>query len=268
MKKLLLFIGILVANFYAKAQVTLEHIYPQNLDYAHFSAVGYKYYYNTNTTLNIYNLNHSVYKIITFPNIPNSSKIGRSVGYVSDSLFNTNTSNIEYVLSTNDSISTNGNQQQTILDDAGNIILRKDSAYVSVVYFTTSGYKMLLNENANINSNSYVYSLPGALPCDECTSNHVLSGMAKYSGNSGTLMNVFPNPNSGMATIKYQLPDGVTKGDIILFNLQGQEINRFTVDKTFDSLNLTTTDIASGTYFYVLRTTSGDVGVKKMVVIK
>jgi hypothetical protein len=50
--------------------------------------------------------------------------------------------------------------------------------------------------------------------------------------------------------------------------MQGKEIKRFKVDKTFDHLLISTSDIPAGTYFFQLQTSNQNSAGKKMVVIK
>ncbi|MGZ4117244.1 MAG: hypothetical protein ACXVPY_07165, partial [Bacteroidia bacterium] len=66
----------------------------------------------------------------------------------------------------------------------------------------------------------------------------------------------------------YTLPDGTTEGEIIFYDIIGNEIKRFKVDRTFTSLLISTADIAAGTYYYQLQTVGNASTAKKMVVIK
>ncbi|HXB41101.1 MAG TPA: T9SS type A sorting domain-containing protein [Bacteroidia bacterium] len=80
--------------------------------------------------------------------------------------------------------------------------------------------------------------------------------------------NPHPNPANDATTIEYKISDGVNQGEIIFYDLQGTEIKRFKVDKTFSSLLISTTDIPAGTYYYQLQTSGNTSAGKKMVVIK
>ncbi len=94
------------------------------------------------------------------------------------------------------------------------------------------------------NTNNPIYGLPGALPCDECLGHILITGIEPVSNNANNYrLNAYPNPTSNSTTIDYNLPDGVNQGEIVFFNLQGIEIKRFKVDKTFTSLFISTNDI-------------------------
>jgi uncharacterized repeat protein (TIGR03803 family) len=91
--------------------------------------------------------------------------------------------------------------------------------------------------------------------------------VSKYTAKDINI-NIYPNPNNGSAKIDYTLPPGVNEGEIVFYNLQGMEVKRFKVDRTFNTLLISTKDIAAGTYYYQLQTSGESSGGKKMVVIK
>ncbi|HXB12806.1 MAG TPA: T9SS type A sorting domain-containing protein [Bacteroidia bacterium] len=296
MKTIFTTISLLFVLMTAKAQITLDHVYGSGnvnsyytiapLRIVHFSSLtlGYKYAIgikkgSNSGTINLYNLNHSLYKSITIPPLTGGINIA-NVYYISDSLFNTNTSTIEYLISYQDTI---GALRLRIFDDLGDTIFSSDSltlgwvfptfTYSEPIFYTPGGYKLILQQNTGFDSATFVYSLPGALPCSECANGNIISaiggGPSNGGGrNSGYLQNPYPNPTSHSTNIKYQLPDGADQGQIVFYNLQGKELKSLTVDRTFDTLNVSTTDLASGTYLYVLKTSQGIVGNKKVVVIR
>lgn len=79
---------------------------------------------------------------------------------------------------------------------------------------------------------------------------------------------VFPNPTSGNATIRYTLPQGETKGEIIIYDIAGAEVERILVTNGNSKIVLDNFALQAGTYFYQLSTSKGIIGAKKMVVIK
>ena len=111
------------------------------------------------------------------------------------------------------------------------------------------------------------------------------NGDAKVFGLSGTLTTAIgeanntlinnnmvsyphPNPSIDVTTIDYKIPNEISQGEIVFYDLQGVEIKRFRVDKTFNSLLISTADIPAGTYFYHLQTSGNISGSKKMVIVK
>ena len=129
---------------------------------------------------------------------------------------------------------------------------------------------MILSHYAGTDSSAFVYSLPGILPCCEC-SDGAFSGLMQNQGNIGNenrLSNPYPNPTTNSTKIDYTLPDSVNEGVIVFYNLQGMEVKRFKVDKTFSTLLVSTADIAAGTYLYQLQTSAVSTEGKKLIKIK
>lgn len=263
-------------TFCANAQITLENIYPSGnitddfLRIVKLSSSGYKYFINDKTTITLYNLNHTVYKTIIFPTLPggvsSSSKV--EVFYLSESLFDTDTSDIEYFVYYRDPSSI---CHSAVLDEYGNLLLSKDSTYLTVnSYFdvnfisnTNKGVKMIIYQ---LSGKANVYSLPGNLTCEECNSGFI--AIPDNNFESGSISNPFPNPSSNQTIIEYVLPQGINKADIVFYNMTGQEIKRYKVTSAFKNINISTQEFSSGTYFYQIQASNGFIAGKKMVVIK
>src|SRR5437868_224249 len=84
-------------SFNISGQIVQESTnYPTGLRFVHLEYSGYKYiYYDIATTqIRIYNLNHSIYKIITVPPQPNAYSI--TIQYVTERLFDNDSTDIEY----------------------------------------------------------------------------------------------------------------------------------------------------------------------------
>lgn len=106
---------------------------------------------------------------------------------------------------------------------------------------------------------------------DICVSTDALTcGITAVSENKNVMESifVFPNPTSGNATITYTLPQGETKGEIIIYDIAGAEVKKVTVTNGNGKIVLDNSALQSGTYFYQLIASKGAVGTKKMVVVK
>jgi len=280
MKKLITTL-LLIASISGYAQITLENTYPtgssyyKNLRLVKLSSSGYKYITSDDSTLILYNLNHTVFRIINIPQIA-GGYYSCWAYYVSEELFNTNPADIEYFLYYSNGTVFNCR----VFDELGTVLLAKDSiggnmanlyGKENFISYTTTGCKMIISNFFTFalpNYEAYVYALPGFLPCQDCTGG-VITGMTTESGNlkSGNITN-YPNPNNGQTTIEYTLPQGTTTADLVFYNMTGQEIKRFKVTDTFHDIVISTADLEAGTYYYQLQTTSGFKAGKKMVVIK
>ena len=276
--KKILFIALIAFGINAKAQIALEYKYQggnaafKYLRLVHFTSAGYKYRIidRYNNVITIYNLNHSIYKTI---NVPTQISKYWDVYYLSDELFNTNPNDIEYIL---------GNYNSNyirIYEETGNLLFSKDSVEVGKfstanigqqIFYTPLGIKMILqNPFLNTDSSASVYSLPGKLSCNDCV-NGSIGGITPYDGNGNeiNISNSYPNPAINSTRIDYTFPSGVNEGEIVFYDLQGKELKRFKVDKTFDHLLISTADIPAGNYFFQLQTSNQASEGKKMVVIK
>ncbi len=279
MKKLIIML-LLIASGSSYAQITLENIYaPGNVpqDYLRLvklSSSGYKYVIYDTSTITLFNLNHTVFKTINIPptgGLLNFQQL--KVYYISEELFNTNPSDVEYFVFYGD---INGIGHSRVYDELGNVLFSKDTTNMSTVMqvggfedfisYTTSGCKMIVYLGNTLTAS--VYSLPGFLPCHDCT-NGVITGIATDNSNlkEGNISN-YPNPAKGETTVEYELPQGITNGDLVFYTIQGQEVKRFKVTNAFNNIIISTAELDAGTYYYQLQTASGFKAGKKMVVVK
>lgn len=273
-----LFIALLAFGMAAKAQITLEHSYANASNYStdldqlmivNFVVSGEKYVRinREGKTIDIYNLNHSLLKSISYAGFPQQPNDQATFLYFSQNLFTTDTKiDFMYVYSTSASV-----ENTQIYNEDGELLFQADSmaALVTVnspqeqlpIYNTTNGTKMILS--CQFNDTARVYSLPGTLSAGIEEANNQL-----IQAQCGRLSNLFPNPSNGAVTLQYQLPEGVQEGELILYNMQGAEVKRYKVDNTFKDVLIDNKQLQAGTYFYQLQTNKGAVGTKKMVVIK
>ncbi|HKR03853.1 MAG TPA: T9SS type A sorting domain-containing protein [Bacteroidia bacterium] len=274
------------------AQINLEASYAPgvNLQMARFSGFGSKYVFITNTydtiadTIRIYNLNHSIFKTIAVPQFP--APYGYSIQYITDALFDTDSTDIDYLIYVQPTTQPGIDSQIKIFEESGNLLLNLDSAGygysfpglnggVSLPVVTTdSGTKFLTWKGMFLGTNgSYqiVYSLPGSLPCDICggnfDNNPVQVNEINMALENFMLGDPYPNPGSSDIKIEYSLPARTTSGEIVFYDIHGNEIKRYKVDHHFNFLTLNVKELSAGTYFYQL-VIDGNISMgKKMVVI-
>jgi hypothetical protein len=249
----------------AQAQFILEHIYDNtsaNLYMVKLDIEGMKYVkrdYN-NLVIELYNLDHSLFKTIPLPSDTNASYLYTL--YISEHLFNCDDDSIDLMFG----FVRSNNWRFWIINESGNVLFYADSLTPVVtvnapqeqlpIYNTPNGTKMILS---NPRSNTTrVYDICGTL-----TENIKPLGVGNVDG-----LSIFPNPSHENTTIDFTLPKGVNTADIVLYNLNGEEIKRYKVDNTFNNLILNNSDLKAGTYLYELVTANGGFGAKRMVVIK
>lgn len=266
--KSLLFILMLTGIL--NAQITLENSYNATTIYGNFSVInlsssGYKYCYANyaNKTVKLYNLNHSIWKTINLP-VPNGYSV-YSVYNVSESLFNTDASievaytSFLYNFTVTPAI---WNYEGKVVNETGtSLVTIPDCQSLSVSNTGPNGWKLIATIDSTNKSSikSFdVYSLVGSLPLITAIHNETPVDM----GSSLT-----PNPSGDRVRIDYNLPPGVTSGEITLFDLNGSELKRYAVDNSFTSLDLNNGDLPSGTYFYKISAGNNST-TKKMIIVK
>jgi len=167
MKKVFFFLFSVFIFFQAVGQITYEATYQHyTYDYPvlkYFNHTSPKWLMVSGSTIYLYNLDHSLYR--QFPNYCGVS----GAQYLSDDLFDTDSSNFEYVCHT-------GNTMKIYRED-GTLLFSRDTAqlggfapmidadFQQSIFPTDSGTKMRVFINHGGYTHSDIYSLPGTLPC-------------------------------------------------------------------------------------------------------
>jgi hypothetical protein len=281
MKKLIFIIFILF-GLNVNAQIILEHTYdsastintigPNGAESSQLMIVKFEIsgerYVRINKwgkKITIYDMNHTLLKTISLAGFPmDFNNQAGDILYFSENLFDLD-SGIEfmYVVSPNSSGYYTG-----IYNDDGSLLF-SDTAAPAIhpnypqqqypIYNTLQGTKMILSYENSMHAK--IFRLPGTLSTAIQEANGQLMQVQGIS-------NPYPNPTNNTTRVDYTLPNGVNQGEIVFYDLQGKEIKRFKVDKTFNSLLISTTDIPAGTYYYQLQTSLQASEGKKMVVVK
>ena len=269
---------LLLLNLTAHAQIVFENTYSNSLPgfgqlgVVNLSASGYKYMISDTAQITLYNLNHSVFRTIQIPAQNDMYYPTFRVLYVSEELFNLNPGDIEFMI-TYQSNSTN-EYRIRVYNEAGNLEFGRDSFLVQTmlgyglqqtgIMYTSSGVKMIITHQVTYAAE--VYSLPGSLPCNEC-SGGVISGIQGQTfSETQKIGDPYPNPTNGTTTIPYELPEGVNTGTLIIYDLLGREVKRYTVTGAFSTLEIQSGELAPGTYQYNLVTSQRIIPGKRIVV--
>ncbi len=249
MRKIILILIISCCWSASSAQITLEQSYASApyIVFTNLQTAGWKYWNYDRWTqeLRIYNMNHSIFKSIATPLAPTDTN--SSVNYVSEGLFDL-TTNVAYSVNLWDG----GISRLRVYDEFGNLLFSRDSFRVQVILNTSSGTKMhLLNASFSNPYPQEIYSLPG-------TVTYFKKPVSVPSA-------VYPNPFSSYLKVGYSLPDGVDRGEVVLYSIKGESLKSYTVDRTFDHLLISTSDLPKGAYIYKLHTSKGVSDGKKLI---
>jgi hypothetical protein len=278
MKKIFLF-AFIAFTLNAKAQFTLEHTYDSaavwntcsgninQLMMVKFEVSG-EHYVKINRcghVMSIYDLSHAFVKNISLAGVPLSPpyNIVDHILYLSENLFDLDPG-IEFMY-----VSDSGGFYTTKIYDENGSVLFTDNGTPLIkpnihlqqypIYNTPAGTKMILSYE---NGQAKVFGLAGTL------STAIQQNNEELMNEQSLISNPHPNPAKQTTTIDYKLPDDISQGEIIFYDLQGAEIKRFKVDKSFNSLLISTVEISAGTYYYQLQTSRGTSDGKKLVVVK
>ena len=293
--QLLLIAIIFFAPGVSRGQFVLEHDYDsssQQLKYVNFRFNGEKYVRTSfprtsgggassviTPEIDIYNLNHSLWKTIPLaglPRNPDNATLSTSYGllYISDGLFNKD-SLVEFLFTTAEQVIINGSSTtrfETYVFNENLELLFRDSiagpwysnlevpqTYLPIVN-TSQGTKMILNGGpSNV---ARVYGLAGLL-----TTVAEPNGSGNSKDDEG-FFKLFPNPSSNQVTVQYQLPADIATAQLVFYDVAGNRVKQFTVDHSFGDLLLSTADLAAGTYYCRVETAKGSLSGKKMIKIE
>lgn len=266
-KKLVILFIMLSACKISFSQVTLDYTYPASStgNSVNFALIEiypgeYKYaFYDMGASnLSLYNLNHTLFQSITIPATFNGNDWFQ-VMYVTRSLFDCDTSNIEYLLNYGFIGAPGGTTPYVkIVRDNGTVLFTETNASaltqgwanlsMGPVYSTPNGAKMDLY---NANWDLKIYSLCGQLPPSYLSGPGNTTGLS--SGNAENFINrVYPNPSKNKITIDYSFPDDVRQAELFLYDANGKETRRLKIGPAFKSVQLDTDGMNAGVYNYVI----------------
>jgi hypothetical protein len=243
----------------AIAQINLEHIvYPQSgigddFYLAQISDTETKYVLcDTNSnTFSLFNMDFSPFLLNVSVPEPFSNFTFQAI-YISRSLFDCDTSNIEYVYES----PTNNTKTFRIVRTDGTILFQKDSAngpfclgsclgfsdIIRPIRNTSNGTKLFLRSGVSGQSAILIYSLCGSL------SNEVFS----FQIQDQKILNIFPNPSNNIISFQFQILDNVIDYELVIYNYESKEIKRIKISKKQNRYDLDVTNFKSGFYFYSL----------------
>lgn len=261
----LIILSSLTIHSFTQITFEFEHtkwiLGPVNLSYS-----GWKYVDLSNLENNeikLLNLDNTLFKdLILPPKISNTAP--SNVFYISETLFDTDPTTIEYFLGyiVNDS-----KFYSRIANEDGEILLEEEDAltfeifttgrYYYSIYETDQGTKMQLyyyNDNGYIKTR--IFSLPGSYPI----------GIEKVDE---TDISIFPNPSNGVNTLRLNPRINLKNGIINIFNSEGTIVKNLKINNNTNEINLDNSDLSSGTYFYqIISHDSFCVYQKKVLIIK
>jgi hypothetical protein len=260
-KNSLLIVLLLFPFFKSDAQITLENTYSSltgqanNIFITNIGSNNYKYvvWDMFGGTFSLYNLDHTPYLLNT-PLAVSDSAHYYQLGYITSTLFDCDSTNIEYALIGN---SPDPSKQFLVYRTDGTLIFSRDSATTAFclgclggsqeilgIINTPFGAKLNLITFVNGHYDFSVYSLCGSLP--ETQSVLDLNPNSSY-------VKVFPNPSSNNIQFQIVSPTNYDEYSLVIFNSQYQIIKSLDIQGTINNVKLNCESFVPGTFLYTLQ---------------
>ena len=213
--------------------------------------------FNSNaTTRTIYNQDLSVFRVLHYPAPPAGMQWG-NMGYITEELFDTDPSTIEFTMSAYSSAGPGDmatfvyreDGTQLFEQDPGSMVSQLGGALASFdpIYTYNGQTYMVVYEHQVMGPPTHIYALPGNLPCMDCYGSPGANGM----GLGGTTVAdpdsrimLYPNPARNSAILEL----GNSKADVVtIWNALGKQVLTLTAG-TGTSITISLSQLAAGFY--------------------
>lgn len=230
-----------------------------------------KYFYadTVTNTFNLYNMDWTPFMTNIHVPIPfNVTNYNYQCLYVTRSLFDCDSSNIEYLYT-----SPNGpsDRKLFVMRTDGTQLLMLDSSFCEYCYGsclggsdlvrpivnTSSGAKMFVIESPS-SSNISIYSLCGKIPND----------VFDFSQRQEMLVRIFPNPTSSTLTFQINPPDNINDYQLVLLDNNAKDVKRQNINSSTDNVTIDVSDLSGGTYYYTICTKDRSYQSGKVIITK
>ena len=239
--------SLLMAGMAMMAQLSLETVYPVSTNICTFEKAGDKYYAMDidNKQCRIYNMDHSVYRTIDLPVTEGYYLF--DIQQISQHIFNQDDLiEFAYIYSKFNPTETSWyySYETRVINENGTEILKVPGAGHTLVLPTQDGGRKFLVYIYDFyvipaTTQTQVYSLPAS----------PLKSEAVY-GSAYRLRNPYPNPATGMINIPVQLPPGVNKGYLQIYDVSGQIIDLREINKSDQTILIPGGILLPGNYIY------------------
>ncbi len=260
--KILTLLFFLVAGRILSAQPVLEHTYPISASICCLEKSGEKYFAMdvTNNQCKIYNLDHSLYRTINL--VVPADHYMYDIQYVSDHTFNLDDLiEFVYIYSKYNPTETSYyySYETRVINENGTELLKIPGAgHTEIVETADDGEKFLVYVydfyQIPAVTQTRVYSLP---------EDPLKSGPIQNRYGPG---NPWPNPSNGILNIPVRIPPGEGPGELILYNIKGQEVMRQAVQGEDELIILPGGTLVPGTYIYKLKSGQAESGGNKITI--
>lgn len=220
------------------------------------------------TSANIYNQDLTVHRVLTIPPPPSGFNYN-GMTYVTEDLFDTDPTTIEYMINASAGFSF---LTFVYREDGTEVFSANGLPNGGLAQYLAGGYDPIVPTPQGpvlhlspmpLADEVRRYLLPGELPCLDCTSMGI-TGMAEEPGDGLDVLS-FPNPAADQVTLEFNLPSDTRSGVLVLFDDQGRSVATRTVDAS-GRIQLNTASFANGMYYWHIITKAGMVPGDRIIV--
>jgi len=255
MKKQTLLLLILLTTFAFRSlgQITYEHTFyrpPTEFFYTDLGNNDFKYVFEDTTGFKLYDPNYNLSMQVVTPIPLWTPPSYYLVAYITKSLFDCDSSNIEYVITSPTYL---GNFY--IYRTDGTLLFQKDSVtgpygttnadgsiWTKPIFKTPTGTKLWLVQNCCTQDSLWVYGLCGELPTI------VQDNMLNES-----FVKVFPNPTSRIINFQITPPNNQEKFKLTIYSSSFQVVDEKNLTERNYQIDLNSHPLSAGTYLFDLR---------------
>ncbi|MDB5283272.1 MAG: hypothetical protein JWO06_2347 [Bacteroidota bacterium] len=274
MKKLLLSCVIALGFMNTHGQITLDTTFSCFLGYdfkpVQISVNETKWFFadTLHNTFSLYNMDFSPFLTnIALPEpFAMTSANAMQVLYISRTLFDCDSSNIEYAYYSPDGIG----KPFKVLRTDGTVLFQLDSAngpyayganlggtdLIRPIINTSDGAKLILQKSTSLQK--FIYSLCGSLP----------TGVFDFRDQTISYIKAFPNPASQTVNFKITVPDNMGVYELIIRDGNGKGVNHIKGYGANSEISIDVSNYSAGAYFYALATENRLYKSDKFIILK
>jgi len=241
------FFLLIFQNTNVSAQITLETTYSSSGTYTTLPISGTKFYIMdvVNSQCKIYNQNHTLWKTINL-SVPANNYL-YDIKYVSENLFTTDNSLcLAYIYYSYNETGQYYTYNAKIIKENGTILRSITGCQYLYVHSLADGSTKMV-------SYSYNYSIfPSTIETAvfDLAGSYVSNPEVPVNNGADFLPSAFPNPANVEVMIPYVLPEQAQNAKLVLFDINGKNINSWPLDGKNSSLRIPTASYPRGPYLY------------------
>jgi hypothetical protein len=281
MKKIILILVSFFIFTYSYSQITLDTTANTSFTLIKLEYSGYKYWMYDLDSIILLNLDLTPFKKFPIVLAPGLNVYAADVIYITEALFNTDSTSIEYMLVYNN----NAPVQYfvAVYDEFGATLLYANNTLPMIgilgiamnlyapnylwapIENTPLGTKLFL-QHSNAPYVVDIYNLPGSLPCDNCNSGSNANVIGEINGNKPTgSFNLFPNPFSKNISSEYYFPDDAHEGNIAVYDNLGNQLKKIPLKEQKGNVKINCEEFSHGFYYFELISEKGFHSGRKIV---